>query len=244
MSVFDRPGVRVDLSQRSAPPQGQPATSVVVQKQERLVTTSPSARRTTTLRARLGALLVVLALAVSACGGDDADASEKPTTSASPSETPTPTATPTPTPSAEPLSPFEDRAPVKAARAWAVAMATSINARDRSLAAVARVSTTRGLDQSRILAKEDIDNNVLRPGPQPFTPINVQIKGGVARLNTCYLTYGWAVDRKTRKPAEKRKVEPIVLELRRVGGKWKYDYGQQGTGDCQGVRITGVKWGS
>lgn len=204
------------------------------------MTVTPSRRRTPAL----GAVLVALALTVSACGGDDAEASDKPTKAASTSAAPTPTSTPTPTPAptATPLSAFEDRAPVKAARAWEVAMAQSVNARDRSLAAVAPLATARGLDLSKSLAHEDLAAKVLRPGPQPWTPVSVQIKGRVARLNTCYQTYGWAVDRKTRKPVEKRKVEAIVLEMRRVGAQWKFDYGEQGTGDCAGVHITGVKW--
>lgn len=198
---------------------------------------SPFARRTTLA----GAILLALALVLSACGGDDG-----PVTTDYPTETaPTSTSpTPTPTPTAAPLSPFEDRAPVKAARAWAVAMAKSVNARDKSLAAVAPLATSRGLDLSKDLAEEDIDANLFRPGPQPFTPVNVQITKRVARLNTCYLTYGWALDRKTQRPAEERKVEAIVLEMRRVGGQWKFEYGQQGTGDCKGVRITRVRWGS
>lgn len=188
------------------------------------------------------AVLVALALGVSACGGSDAKASDDPTTSTSVTTSATPSPTPTPSPTAEPLSPFEDKAPVKAARAWDVAMAQSVNARDRSLAAVVPLATARGLALSKKLAEEDIAANVRRPGPQPWTPVNVQIKARVARLSTCYMTYGWAVDRKTGKPVEKRKVEPILLEMRRVGDQWKFEYGQQGTGDCSGVRITEVTW--
>ena len=198
--------------------------------------TSSAGPRATALVAILGSL----ALLVSACGGSDAGATDKPSKSMTSSASATPT--PTPTPTAEPLSAFEDKPPVKAARAWAAAMATSVNARDRSLRAVVPLSTSSGLALSKNLAENDINANLLRPGPQPFTPVNVQIRAGVARLNTCYLTFGWALDRKTHKPAEKRKVESILLELRKVGGQWRFESGQKGTGDCAGVRITEVRW--
>lgn len=190
----------------------------------------------------LVAVVAALALTASACGGSDAKAADGPTTRASTRATPTPTPIPTPTPSAAPLSPFEDKAPVKAARAWAVAMAKSVNDHDGSLRRVVPLATASGLSLSKSLASSDIAKNLFRPGPQPFTPVNVQIRAGVARLNTCYQTYGWALDRKTQRPVEKRKVESIVLEMRRVGGQWKFESGQKGTGDCHGVQITPVRW--
>jgi hypothetical protein len=235
VGVFHDLGDRVDPSRSRVPPR---VASSAVEKQEPHVPASPSLRRPSTL----GVVLVAVALTASACGSDDADASDKPSTSVTSSATPSATPTPTETPTTEPLSPFEDQAPVKAARAWDVAMAQSVNAHDRTLAAVAPLATARGLALSKKLAEEDIAANVRRPGPQPWTPVNVQVKGRVARLNTCYMTYGWAVARKTGKPVEKRKVEPILLEMRRVAGQWKFEYGQQGTGDCSGVRIQEVTW--
>lgn len=192
------------------------------------------------------ALLAGLALSASACGGSNAAASGTPTaspsTSTSVTQAVTPTSTPTPSATSAPLSPFEDKAPVKAARAWAVAMAKSVNDRDRSLRRVVPLATASGLSLSKSLASSDIDKDLLRPGPQPFTPVKVRIKAGVARLETCYETYGWALDRETRQRAEKRKVELIVLEMRRVGDQWKFDNGYQGTGDCAGVKVPGVRW--
>jgi len=231
--VFHHLGERVDLSRRRAWPLAGAASSAAVDRQGTRLTSSSHLRATS-----LGAILLALALGLSACGSDDPEATDDPTATASTSVTPSPT----PTPTAEPLSPFEDLPPVKAARAWAVAMARAVNAGDRSVAAVAPLATARGLDLSRTLAKADIDANLLRPGPAPFTPVNVQVKKRNAKLSLCYLTYGWSVDRKTNKPAEARKVEAIVFDMRRVEGRWKFEYGQQGTGDCKGVHITPVRF--
>lgn len=237
MGVFHDLGERVDPPRRRARPLGGAASSAAVEHQGHHVTFSSRLRATS-----LVAVLACLGLAVSACGGDDAKADDKPSASASATTSETPTATPTPTPTAEPLSPFEDKAPVKAARAWAVAMAKAVNKRDRSVRAVAALATERGLTLSKALAQPDIDHDYYRPGPQPFTPVNVQVKARTARLNLCYLTFGWAEDRKTHQRAEKRKVESIVFEMRQVGGRWKFDYGRQGTGDCAAVKITPVRW--
>ena len=231
--MFHHLGERVDLSRRRARPLGGAASSAAVNRQGNSLSTSSRLRATS-----LAAILLALALVASSCGSDEPEATDDPTPTTSTSVTPSPT----PTPTAAPLSPFEDLAPVKAARAWAVAMAHSVNARDRSVAAVAPLATARGLDLSKTLAKEDIDANLLRPGPAPFTPVNVQVKKRTAQLSLCYLTYGWSVDRKTNKPAEARKVEAIIFDMRRVGGRWKFEYGHQGTGDCKGVHITPVRF--
>jgi hypothetical protein len=198
------------------------------------VPTFPSLRRTPAA----GVLLLALAIGVSACGGDDAEASTDPTETAAASATPTPT----PTPTAEPLSPFEDRAPVKAARAWAVAKNEAINDKDRSMRAVRPVATDRGLSLTQRLAAGDLDNRYYMPGPDPFTPVNVQVRGNRAKLSVCMLNFGWSVDRKTDKPVNRRKVGPVLLELVRESGRWKFDNGYTGTADCSGVTVAEVEW--
>ena len=200
-----------------------------------------SRRRTTTL----GAVLLAVALSASACGGSKADATDEPstTTSASPSVTPTPTPTASPTPTAEPLSPFEGKAPVQAARAFTAATARAVNDRDRSLAAVVPLTTAQGLSQTRdYYAKDDLAHGYLQPGPEPFTPVSVKVSGAIAKLNLCLQTQGWSRDRKTGKPVGRRTVEPMVFEMRKVGGAWKFDRYYTGTADCGGVTVRGVQW--
>jgi hypothetical protein len=235
VGVFHDLGDRVDPSRSRVRPRVVPSA---VEKQEHHVPASPSPRRTSAL----GAVLVVLALTASACGGDDADASDEPTRSSSASATATPSTTPTPTPTETPLSPFEDRAPVKAARAWAEAQAQAINAGDRAMRAVEKVATAQGLAATKAVSKGDLDHGYQLPGPAPFTPINVQIRGGHARLNLCMLDLGWSVDPKTGKRVGPHKVEPVVFEMVREGGQWKFDSGSLGTGDCGSVKVVEVTW--
>ncbi|HEX2895513.1 MAG TPA: hypothetical protein VHO29_16040 [Marmoricola sp.] len=193
----------------------------------------------------LGAVLLVLALAASACGGSKADATDKPTSKASVSAsvTPTPTPTPTASPSAEPLSPFEDKAPVKAARAWAAAASKAVNDRDRSLAAVVPLTTAQGFAMTRdYFTKDDMVHGYVLPGPAPFTPVSVQVRGNVAKLSACLQNKGWSTDRKTGKKVNQRKVSPVVFEMRKVAGSWKFNSYYAGTADCGGVRVQGVRW--
>jgi hypothetical protein len=186
---------------------------------------------------------LLIALLVSGCGGSGAKATDKPSKAVSTSVSPTPTPTPTAAPTAEPLSPFEDKAPVKAARAFASAAAKAVNDRDRSLTGVAPLTTSLGLSQTRdYYTKEDMAHGYLLPGPQPFTPVSVKVSGATAMLNLCMQTRGWALDRKTGKPAERRVVTPIVFQMRKVGGAWKLDRYQAGTADCAGITVRGVRW--
>ena len=184
----------------------------------------------------LGAILLALALGVSACGSDDPKAIDDPTGTPSTSVTPTPT----PTPTAAPLSPFEDKAPVKDARAFFVLVARAINAGDRSMASAAPYATPNGRRNIAAVFGSDLDHRALLPGPQPFTPVNVQTKGGTARLNICMKNKGWSLDRKTKEPWEKNSVGSVLLVMERIDGVWKFDRGLQGTSDCGGVKITEV----
>jgi hypothetical protein len=210
------------------------------------VTPSP-ARRATLLA---GGLLTV-ALVASGCGGSDPAAHDEPaaasSTSRTPSSTPAPSPTeaPTeaPTPTTAPLSAFEDKAPVKAARAFTAATAHAVNDRDRSLAAVVPLTTARGLSQTRdYYAKDDLAHGYLQPGPEPFTPVSVKVTGTTARLDVCLQTQGWSRDRKTGTPVGRRTVDPIVFEMHKVGGVWKFDSYYTGTAHCGGVTVRGVRW--
>jgi len=188
------------------------------------------------------ASLLTLALSVSACGGSDAKAADDPSPSTSATTSASPTPTPTPTPTSEPLSPFEDQAPVKAARAFLAAVARAVNAGDRSMKSVAPLATPAGVGVIALTVKSDLDRPATLPGPQPFTPVNVRKHGALATISTCMKTEGWSLDAKTHKRWEKPKVSPILIDMRRVGGQWKFDNTAFGTGDCSGVKITEVRW--
>jgi hypothetical protein len=184
-------------------------------------------------------LLLALALAAAACGGDDdPKATDDPTTTTSV----TPTPTPAPTPTATPLSPFEDRAPVRAARTFMVRVARAINAGDRSMQSVSALTTPAGIAGTAAAVAAEVDRPATMPGPYPFTPVAVRVHGGRADVVACMLTHGWSLDNKTHKVWEKRTVEPTVLTFKRVGGRWKFDHTASGTADCSGVALTEVRW--
>jgi hypothetical protein len=219
---------------------GGAASFAAVEHQGYLVSTS-SRRRTTTL----GALLVVLGLAVSACGGSKADAADEPTRSVSTSAAPTPTPTPSPTPTAEPLSPFEGRPQVQALRAYFEAVGKAVNAGDKTLSSVAPLATAAGLDSTRGSVRGDLEHGYRWPGPEPFTPTAVRSSHGSATVSTCMLSTGWSVDAKTGKTVggpKVRSVKPILVNMKKSAGRWKVDAVLLGTGDCASVAIKEVRW--
>jgi hypothetical protein len=205
------------------------------------VTPYSSRRRTEWLAALV--LGLALALGPSACGGgSDPKSTEDPTQAASVSQTPTPTPTSTPTPTEAPLSAFEDKPAVVALRAWAVAEATTVNARQRSMASLTGLTTARGLGLTKSFAADDIAHGYRLPGPHPFTPVAVQVHGALAKVSTCFLLRGWSLYPKTQKQVRKRAVVPAVFEMRKVAGTWKLDNYYSGTADCAGVDVREVRW--
>ena len=202
---------------------------------------SMSSRRRT---AALGAALVALALAVSACGGSKADATDEPSRTVSPSTsvTPTPTPTPTPSPTAEPLSPFEGKAPVKATRAYIEAVGRSVNAGDKTLKAVRGIATPAGITSSLNVFHTDLAGGYHWPGPEPYTPTALRNAGNSATVSACMLITGWSVHPATGKTVGRRKVSPVLFEMKKVGGHWKFDAMYSGTGDCGSVKIPEVRW--
>jgi hypothetical protein len=197
-------------------------------------------KRTVTAAA-IGTLLLL----TTACGGEDASAGPRPegaASSATPSETPTPTPTPSekPTPEAPPLSRFEDRAPVKAARDWSAAMARAINAKQRGLGKAIPYMTREG--QRRISGYASEDYGRYFPGPNPFTPVGVQVHGKTARIPLCWQAQGWAQNRKTKMPATRREIHPALMLLRKEGGQWKVDDLVSRSGSCDQVPVKGRGW--
>jgi hypothetical protein len=188
--------------------------------------------------------LAAVGLLVSGCGGSGAAGADKPSRTLSTSATPTPTPTPaaTPTPTETPLSPFEDEAPVKAARAFFVLVAQRLNARDFTLAGTAPLATPAGVKNIAGVYHVEIAHRAVLPGPQPFTPVNVSVKRREAQLSVCMKNEGWARDPRTKRPWAKPSVGPVLMVFKRVGGSWKFDHGSQGTADCAGVRIPEVKF--
>jgi len=189
--------------------------------------------------------LLVLALGAGACGGSSepkATDQSAGTTSATPTPTVTATPTPTPTATATPLSAFEERAPVKAARAFFALVAERLNAKDFSLSGAAPLATPAGVGNIAQVYHVEIAHRAVMPGPQPFTPVSVRVHGNEARLSVCMKNQGWALDPKTGKPWDRPSVGPVQMVFERVGGAWKFDHGSQGTADCGSVRVPEVRF--
>lgn len=198
-------------------------------------------------RTAVAALVGAGLMTVSACGGGDSAAGQQPvgaTTSAAVSEEPSPSESPTPsesaTPEAPPLSRFEDRGPVRAARAWSAAMGRAINARQRGLGKAIPYMTAAG--QQRISGYAAEDYGRYYPGPNPFTPVGVRVHGKRAQIPMCWQAQGWAQDRRTKMPATRREIHPALMLLRKEGGRWKVDDVVARDGDCSQVPVKGRGW--
>lgn len=128
-----------------------------------------------------------------------------------------------------------------AARKWAAEVAEAINAKERDLRSAAATMTKAGL--RRIAGYAEQDHGLYYPGPLPFTPIGVTERGARASIKTCWLGVGYAENRTTGKPAEKRDVDPVVIELRREDETWKVtDTRFVGSWKCRGVDIPTPSW--
>jgi hypothetical protein len=189
-------------------------------------------------------------LLTAACGGGDSSAAQQPvgaeSSGAAVSPTPSPSAAESespsepPTPTTAPLSRFEDEPPVVAARAWGAAVARAINKRERDLAGAKRFMTRAGQERFPRYTAEDIGHYF--PGPQPFTPTQVMVHGRQAAVELCWWSYGFAQDRKTKLPADKRSIAPGRLTLKKQGGRWLVDNLVMQDGDCSKVPVKGVGW--
>jgi hypothetical protein len=232
VSVFRDLGERVDLPRDRMRPR---AVSSAAEKQEPRVTPSPSRRRASSL----GAVLVTVALSVSACGGDDAEASDKPTRPAATSATPTPDPTQSAAPT--PASPFEDRAEVRALRGWADAVTLDVNARERDFPSAQRFEVDTDKVRADVEATFQHEFDKYYPGPVPFTPISVKGKGRRSTVTACTVGAGFALKRPGGPPAEKREVIPIVFTMAKQKGSWLLAGILLGKADCGGVRIEEVQ---
>lgn len=198
-------------------------------------------------RAVLAPVVGSLLVATAACGrGESAPEPQLPVgaqgTTAAPSATPTPTETqtPSPTPTTRPLSRFEDEPPVIAARKWGAAVSRALNKRQADLADAKRYMTRAG--QERFPEYASVDMGLYFPGPQPFTPTAVTVHGRQATIELCWWSYGFAQDRESRLPTQKRGIEPGRLTLKKQKGRWLVDDLVMQDGDCSRVPVKGVGW--
>lgn len=183
------------------------------------------------------AMAMGLSVALTACGGEDEPEAKSPAT---PTSAATPSASPGNT--APPLSKFEDQPPVQAARQWAELVGRAVNKGDRSMRSTSPWATPSGVSISAQATAGDVGKRYSWPGPQPFTPVGVVVEGGSATMNVCFQTYGWALDGKGR-TVNKRKIEPAVIKVKKVGKRWKVDSVDIGGAiDCSRVKVAGVKW--
>jgi hypothetical protein len=77
------------------------------------------------------------------------------------------------------------------------------------------------------------------PGPVPFTPVAVRADGDVV---TCMWVAGWGRAEATGKPAERKKVVPMRIDMDRVRGKWRVSDLLYSEADCGAVDVRGVRW--
>jgi hypothetical protein len=196
--------------------------------------------------ARAATAIAATCALLTACGGSDEPAADQPVEASS---TPAPTessepASPTreakPKPSAKPLSRFEEEAPVKAARAWAAAYGTAINDRDESFATLSAHTTAEG--RQRMVGYGAEDAGLFYPGPLPFTPVGVRVDGTAAQVPLCLWAEGFALDRKTKQPANPRLVAGGALTMVKQGGRWKVDDLVEDDVDCSRINVNGRGW--
>ncbi|HEX2895512.1 MAG TPA: hypothetical protein VHO29_16035 [Marmoricola sp.] len=190
----------------------------------------------------LAAVVLAVASAAAGCGGSSTGRADAGASKASPSSSVTSAPAPTHAASAEPLSRFEGEAPVKATRGYVEAVGKAVNAGDATLSSVRRLATPAGLKASRYVFRADLAHGYHWPGPEPYTPTAVRTKGDSATVSACMLIRGWSVRAATGSTVGRRTVTPVLFEMRRVAGAWKFDALYTGTGDCRTVEISEVRW--
>jgi hypothetical protein len=191
------------------------------------------------------AIIVVIAILGSACGGGDARTSAKPsvppsTRAATP--TPTPTPTPAPTAAATPVSRFEDRPEVQALRSWAAAATRDVNARHHRFPTARQFQVDSANTMSDVATSWRQEFDKYFPGPLPFTPIEVSRSGRRSVVTTCVTSAGFSLRKPGGQPAERHAVIPVVFTMARQGDSWLLADIVGGTADCKGVQIAPVPW--
>ena len=191
----------------------------------------------------------VLALTASACGGSAktptvaVPASPIPT-QAAPSPSPAIVTTPPKTvtaPKAKPtlaaLSAYENDPAVKDLRAYYVAAARAINARNFRLLALVALSTPGRAARHPTVFMGDV--GLFIPGPVPFTPLGVRtVAAGHKQVLWCGVEEGWSLTKKGGRPARPYRVVALRSDQLLTRGHWIIDHIRFVTGtSCQGVTI-------
>lgn len=128
---------------------------------------------------------------------------------------------------------------MKVVRSWLAGIGRSINARDRSMAATAPYATG---DPARFESYVHDEFGLFYPGPLPFTPVAVRVKGASAAVPGCLQQAGWGQKRATKLPAEKRAIQAVTVRLVKAGSRWRVDRAETRSGSCSGVSVKGVAW--
>lgn len=198
---------------------------------------------------RFGVAAGLLVLAASACGGSakspavsaaaspiptqDVAVSPSPATATAPAKTVT---APKPKPPA-PLSAYESDPAVKDLRAYYVAAARAINARNFRLPALLALSTPGRAARHQSVFGSEV--GLYYPGPAPFTPLGVRtVAAGHKQIITCGIDNGWGLTRKGGRAAHPLSVLGIRTDMLLTGGRWHVDHVRAAHGTtCSGVRI-------
>ncbi|MBC7372713.1 MAG: hypothetical protein H7323_01815 [Frankiales bacterium] len=164
-------------------------------------------------------------LLVVACGADK-PLTEPPTAQPAQTREPTaaPSASPSPTarPTSPPLSAFEGDPAVKGMRAYLVAAATAVNARNLQQARLLATSTA-----ARAALHQDIYGPSLvgyYPGPNPTAVLGVQVISKTERsIPVCSPEAGILLDKRGGKPTKPLKVLGGRFRMVFESGTWKVD---------------------
>ena len=199
---------------------------------------------------RSGVAAGVLALTASACGGSAktaaiaVPASPIPTRAAAVSPTPASATTRPKTvtaPKAKPTlaapSAYENDPAVKDLRAYYVAAARAVNARNFQLPALVALSTQGRAARHPTVFGPDV--GLFTPGPLPFTPLGVRtVAAGHKQVVYCDISDGWALTSKGGRPARPFRLSAARSDQLLVRGHWIVDHIRAAEGtSCNGVTI-------
>ncbi len=106
-----------------------------------------------------------------------------------------------------PLSPFEGTGQVAGLRAYAREYAKAVNAGKMSYAPLLATLGPTGKSQKSLtwMFGTDLKKKLRYPGPLPFTPTSVAGN----KVFACVWASGFATDRKTGRPPEAKRIEPL-----------------------------------
>lgn len=199
---------------------------------------------------RCGVAAGVLTLTASACGGSAkmpavaAPVSPIPTQAVAVSPSPASVTTPPNTvtaprgkPKLAPLSVYEGDPAVKDLRAYYVAAARALNARNFGLPALVALSTPARAARHPTVFKGDV--GLFTPGPLPFTPLGVRtVAAGHKQVIFCEIEQGWVLTKRGGRPARPFRLLALKSDQLLTRGHWIVDHIRTAEGtSCAGVTI-------